>query len=546
MKIFLDFSSLTQLLRDDDNEEDKDGDGPDEDGPDDDNDNLMRLQNFNLNDIEGISEYKLMRLQRVHRNNANLASLGLLTPMMSATTLSSDRSNRKKRAASQDDIVRRVQLKRNAKQPTSYKDLDDHVILTQERRTLSAREYARTMRSTDPVAVTARRSTTMTRRSWRAVSLIHTFCRCLCFQHLVLIPSTPANPDRLHLDDRQYQSGGFYKAKKRLIDRYEEVSGGIKADFSPDPLPLPQEMKKQKNNYESWFAGHYPSPLQDGKSYTEKDGRATAFTTRMYENAVNSGLPPDKQLILGQMFDYFTDCTLGQVPFLADGENYCHNEHYLKGRLTDNAAREHWRNLRIDVFSRLIIDAINRKLVGARVLIIGVVPHIIFPSIIEEARSMAIEHFKEQGIDVKFDLQFIISPHFCSVLHGLNQEELAKMDNAVMQSQGNLLHDVNYFQQQWSHARKAKGDKMKNLITYLKTMNVEDKMNTRLDMLTRDGSPGHIHMINYFTKYRNEIFQYAIIKSDAKPSSIEELTILHLHSYLGMRGYIKGIKAMSA
>jgi hypothetical protein len=106
----------------------------------------------------------------------------------------------------------------------------------------------------------------------------------------------------------------------------------------------------------------------------------------MYENAVNSGLPQDKQLVLGQMFDYFTDCTLGQVPFLADGgENYCHNEHYLKGRLTDDTEREHWRNLRIDVFSGLVIDAINRKSVGARVLIIGVMPHIIFPSIIEEA-----------------------------------------------------------------------------------------------------------------------------------------------------------------
>jgi hypothetical protein len=53
-------------------------------------------------------------------------------------------------------------------------------------------------------------------------------------------------------------------------------------------------------------------------------------------------------------------------------------------------------------------------------------------------------------------------------------------------------------------------------------------------------------MINYFTKYRNEIFQYAIIKSDAKPSSIEELTNSHLHSYLGMRGYIKEIGAMLA
>jgi hypothetical protein len=49
----------------------------------------------------------------------------------------------------------------------------------------------------------------------------------------------------------------------------------------------------------------------------------------MYKNAVNSVLPPDKQLIFRQMFDYFTDCTLGQVPFLADGD-----------RLTYNAERE--------------------------------------------------------------------------------------------------------------------------------------------------------------------------------------------------------------
>ena len=78
------------------------------------------------------------------------------------------------------------------------------------------------------------------------------------------------------------------------------------------------------------------------------------------------------------------------------------------------------------------------------------------------------------------------------------------------------------------------------------TMNVEDKVNMRLDMLTRDGSPGHIHMINYFTKYRDEIFQYEIFQSDVKPSSIEELPILHLHSFLGMRWCIKKIGAMPA
>ena len=129
------------------------------------------------------------------------------------------------------------------------------------------------------------------------------------------------------------------------------------------------------------------------------------------KNVDNSGLPPDKQLVFGQLFDYFTDCTLGQVPCLADGVNYCHAEHFLKGKLTDNAARGHWRNLRIDVFSHLIIDAISRKSVGACILIIGIMPHIIFQPIIKEARSMAVDHFKEQDIVVEFDLQFNISPH---------------------------------------------------------------------------------------------------------------------------------------
>ena len=57
---------------------------------------------------------------------------------------------------------------------------------------------------------------------------------------------------------------------------------------------------------------------------------------------------------------------------------------------------------------------------------------------------------------------------------------------------------------------------MKNLINYITMMDMEYRVNSRLDMLTQDGSPGHIHMINYFTKYRDEIFQYAIFQSDEK------------------------------
>jgi hypothetical protein len=86
---------------------------------------------------------------------------------------------------------------------------------------------------------------------------------------------------------------------------------GVKADISPDPLPLPQEMKKQKKNYENWFAGHYPSPLQDGESYTDKNGHATAFTTRVYKNAVNSGLLQTNNLFLGKCLT-----TLQTVPWV--------------------------------------------------------------------------------------------------------------------------------------------------------------------------------------------------------------------------------------
>ena len=47
---------------------------------------------------------------------------------MSTASPSSDRLNRKKRAAPQGDFVRRVQPKCNVFKPTSYKDLDDPVI----------------------------------------------------------------------------------------------------------------------------------------------------------------------------------------------------------------------------------------------------------------------------------------------------------------------------------------------------------------------------------------------------------------------------------
>jgi hypothetical protein len=174
---------------DNDEEDDDDEDGDVDDDDDDDNDD----DDDDNNDEEEMSEYEVLRLRKIRMNNAKLASLGLLGGMTSNATPSADRTNRKKRVkrvATQGDFVRRVQpnamylnqhLTRILMTLSSARECVPSILQKQERRILSARGWTKTR---------------------RAVSLTHTFCRCLCFQYLILNPSTPVNADRLHLDDR--------------------------------------------------------------------------------------------------------------------------------------------------------------------------------------------------------------------------------------------------------------------------------------------------------------------------------------------------------
>jgi hypothetical protein len=49
-------------------------------------------------------------------------------------------------------------------------------------------------------------------------------------------------------------------------------------------------------------------------------------------------------------------------------------------------------------------------------------------------------------------------------------------------------------------------------------------------------------------KYIDEIFRYVINSEKilAKPNQPNKLTVIHLHSYISWRGYLKGIGVMSA
>ena len=119
-------------------------------------------------------EYEYMRLQRIKRNQqARLAELELLVPLAPRT-----KTNRSKHVAMQDDVVRRVQPKRNVKTPylvtrrilmtlSSARERIPSIRPTQERRTLSAREcitsITRTRRITAQAALII--MTRTTRRS---------------------------------------------------------------------------------------------------------------------------------------------------------------------------------------------------------------------------------------------------------------------------------------------------------------------------------------------------------------------------------------------
>ena len=56
----------------------------------------------------------------------------------------------------------------------------------------------------------------------------------------------------------------------------------------------------------------------------------------------------------------------------------------------------------------------------------------------------------------------------------------------------------------------------------------------------QDGTPLHISMIEYFTRFRDDILQHA------KQTCLNELTVFHLLSYMAKKGYDNGIGVMSA
>ena len=117
-----------------------------------------------------------------------------------------------------------------------------------------------------------------------------------------------------------------------------------------------------------------------------------------------------------------------------------------------------------------------------------------------------------------------------------DHKTLVEMDVSMAKFANVNVDFVHYFQTtDFTHLHR-----MSNLIDYIRSVYRDLGKDTRLMMLPQDGTPLHISMIEYFTRFRDDILQHA------KQTCFDELTVFHLLSYMGKKGYDNGIGMVSA
>jgi len=145
-------------------------------------------------------------------------------------------------------------------------------------------------------------------------------------------------------------------------------------------------------------------------------------------------------------------------------------------------------------------------------------------------------YFKERGTNKFIELSFVDIAHFSAVMHPQDHETLVEMNVSMAKFANVNVDPVCYFQTtDFTYLHR-----MSNLIDYIRSMYRDLGKDTRLMTLPQDSTPLHISMIEYFTRFRDDILQHA------KQTCFDELTVFHLLSYMGKKGYDNGIGMMSA
>ena len=308
----------------------------------------MRLQNFGLNNVDGMSEYELMRRQIVDRNNARLASLGLLGRTSSATPPPSDLPNRKKRAAPQDDVERRVQPKRNAKKTTSYRDFDNHVIYKRTRPIDSSEDTVhKRLREDD-----AEYSPSSNHEEEDDEDKLK---------------SHDSNDDSTGYDnvDIYGHSQQYYIHQKKYVAFLQELlsdtirfpsfpkdtDGKVIIDTHPDYSPPSKDEVIGGNKCRETY-GNFASHLQKRDPIFYKNGDASSFP---FEQMVKSLKSIDPRYSL-HTINHSNDILPSQVPFKDEnGNDFCTKINLLNKYTSEETLMEYER--RVHVIKWVLIDA---------------------------------------------------------------------------------------------------------------------------------------------------------------------------------------------
>jgi len=231
-------------------------------------------------------------------------------------------------------------------------------------------------------------------------------------------------------------------------------------------------------------------------------------------------------------------------PRKVDGIDFDWDKHFCRYLKVDQ--RGSWEDAEINVLKCKIIDVIMAKQTGINVLIYGRIPGKYLPRRYDKAYQQAImlcaSRLECRAEDIKFSLRLTCVPHFSKVFKGASDDDIVKMQDGIVVWQGGLLEgsSSNFILENhsWNEIQQQRKQSTSDLVYFICNLSQSDP-ERKLITMTRDEHP---HMFSYVAKWKDTIFQY-ITKSgkNASLQSPADLTVVNMHSYLGMRGYINGI-----
>jgi hypothetical protein len=177
--------------------------------------------------------------------------------------------------------------------------------------------------------------------------------------------------------------------------------------------------------------------------------------------------------------------------------------------------REQIEILEIEVLKCQIVDAINANQTALNVIVYGSVPCKYWPDRFSKAYQLATNycannHGCETG-EIMFVVRIVQVRHFSSVYYGVCSDFLLVMQGQIITWLWNLLEGTSsdYILRTYNYANILcqRGESMSRLVSFLTSLSIDYKVKTRLNMLSGDE---HQHMINYSSKYIDEIFRYVI------------------------------------